>query len=465
MVAGRVVYLPIETKSRELDSKVLMAVDLINHGLNVVICGKKFDLENSSKGLVVLKSAAAFEYERINRLKKIGMKCVVLDEEGLVHTSNEREHALRYSQKTLDMVDMVYFHGNYERDLIARNYHIDQKKYSITGNPRFDLYKSEYSGFYSPEADLIKKKYGKFVLIPSRFAMINIAKRGVESEKAYIEFLKKNYVSNENELKTFIGMMAHAKSLFNAFLELIPKLSKKFPDINFVIRPHPSEASGAWLEASRSCNNVFVTNDGAIGPWLLSAVAIIHNGCTTGFEAYLAGKAVISYMPFTSEEYDLKLPNVVSRQTYNEGELFQALDSALNDSGRYDSETIADLVQNYLVNAKRGLDAFSNICHLIQQLSYSLPVINKSDLVVSRWITLRKQVSKRTALLISDFFNLIKCSPPVRYRDVLYSYRKNPGISREDIASRVELVRRNILRDSVNIKIKKIDEDAYLLFR
>jgi surface carbohydrate biosynthesis protein len=78
------------------------------------------------------------------------------------------------------------------------------------------------------------------------------------------------------------GLRDHKRAVFEDFQRLIPQLEESFPDYTIIIRPHPTESHEVYRHIAARCRRVKVTNEGNVVPWLLSAKALIHNGCTTG---------------------------------------------------------------------------------------------------------------------------------------------------------------------------------------
>ena len=67
--------------------------------------------------------------------------------------------------------------------------------------------------------------------------------------------------------------------------------------------------------------------------WLMAARALVHNGCTTGAEAYAMGVPAISYRPRVNEDIDqgfYRLPNQLSHQCFSYPELRETLGRILN---------------------------------------------------------------------------------------------------------------------------------------
>ena len=150
------IYLPIEIKSRELDSRCLVALECLRLGKTIIIGNQGANPLNKPH-VVLLNSAAGFE---LNRIRQIGKKNLVfvLDEEAIVHTSSNSEYAVRFSQSTINEVCKIFINGSNELKNITNYYDVSESKYVISGNPRFDFYKNRLKDFFKYEALKIKKK-------------------------------------------------------------------------------------------------------------------------------------------------------------------------------------------------------------------------------------------------------------------------------------------------------------------
>jgi hypothetical protein len=108
------------------------------------------------------------------------------------------------------------------------------------------------------------------------------------------------------------GLANHKQQMFERFRELVPALSRMFPEHAIVVRPHPGEGHEPWREVAVGDGRVHVVNEGAVIPWLIASDLLIHNGCTTAVEATILGRPALAYRPLTAERYDLSLPNSLS---------------------------------------------------------------------------------------------------------------------------------------------------------
>src|SRR5699024_5517070 len=138
------------------------------------------------------------------------------------------------------------------------------------------------------------------ILVNTRFSLYNAAKG--KREKKHLQPMKK---------------------LYQSFLEMIESTAIKFPHLNIVIRPHPGENRQSYLQAFRQYKNIHVIHEGSIIKWLLAAKVIIHNGCTSGIEAFLLDRPVIAYTPYHTK--DTSLPNQVGIQSKTISSLHKAI--------------------------------------------------------------------------------------------------------------------------------------------
>jgi hypothetical protein len=110
------------------------------------------------------------------------------------------------------------------------------------------------------------------------------------------------------------GFAAHKYHLFQAFKSMIPAMARALPQLRFVVRPHPSERHATWVEQTAGLDNVHVSAQGNVIPWLRASRGLIHNGCTTALEGFVMGRPALAYMPVRSAAFDHPLPNGLSLQ-------------------------------------------------------------------------------------------------------------------------------------------------------
>jgi hypothetical protein len=137
----------------------------------------------------------------------------------------------------------------------------------------------------------------------------------------------------------------------------VPVIAKAFPQTTIVVRPHPSEDHQQYRATFKPLSNVVVLHEGSVIPWIMGAMAIVHNSCTTGVEAFLLNRRTIAYMPVSDEVFDSRLPNGLSEVARSAEEVLQPMREAI-EQGRCERQDSAErqaLLARYLGNGERTL--------------------------------------------------------------------------------------------------------------
>src|SRR5215467_14313674 len=115
---GRIAYLPVEFRSREFDSKVLLAAALAQRGIPVII-GQQWmfgaNLERWPAGVVLFKSFNKLHQDMMTQARRAGHRVVALEEESLAQV-DERAVVALCAHGIFDAADLVLAHGEFERD-------------------------------------------------------------------------------------------------------------------------------------------------------------------------------------------------------------------------------------------------------------------------------------------------------------------------------------------------------------
>ena len=315
---GQFIYLPIDIKTRELDAMILLGCVLAERGANVFIGEKTiFQLHTFRipRGTYLWKTVTVKSRKRYNRFHALGFSIAAIDEEGLVIYSREIYKTRRLDPEAVHLPDKLFAWGE-ENASILRDM-LDEDEYSkiiITGNPRFDLLRDPLRNFYASKAEKIRKKYGRYILFNSNFHWVNTIIRSITrlphpDDVASGKFPMPKFYNPE--------LARFRIKLFREYLATLPKLARAFPDIHFVLRPHPAENEKAWKDAVKGIKNCTVVREGEVAPWILGSIAVLHHSCTTAVEAFVMGKPAISYRPFKHENMDPKLPIELSLQADN----------------------------------------------------------------------------------------------------------------------------------------------------
>lgn len=321
------VFFPYETKNREFDGKLLLSSFLLNRGFTIFIGSRKamkIEALSCTKGIYFLKSLSNEEKGFYDELRRRGHKIVLLHAEGGIHYKKNEENILSaFNPKLLAYIDRNYIFGSSIKNSIELL--TSYKNNLVTGEPRFDLLKPKYNQYFGEELKRIRNKYQSYVLINTNFGLSNSF---VGEEKLLKYYGTENTMTDESK-RLLLYKMDFQKRVFNAYLDAIRFIAGKFKNINFIVRPHPSESEEGYLRIASEFPNVHVNKEGNVVQWILGAKSIIHYDCTTGMEAALAGIPVISFLPEKDENILAWLPVALSIEVINIEQLVKTIDAIL----------------------------------------------------------------------------------------------------------------------------------------
>ncbi|MCP3672123.1 MAG: hypothetical protein GY814_17175 [Gammaproteobacteria bacterium] len=361
----RWLILPIEAKVREFEAKVFLGCMAAEKGFSVLV--GHYGVINRwaeclPRGILLEKNISVRYKSWLNKLRNLGFRLCVNDEESLVLFSDEESWTrVRMNREMVGLVDYVFAWSEGHADLIRRKYPEYSDKVYASGTPRVDMLRKEMHPLYFEEVARLKERFGNYILMPSNFgALIN-----VRGENFMIDQLKRHgYVKSKDEENKFKDRLVHERLSLDAFVRAFKRIRKEFPEHAIVVRPHPLDNHEVWRESVKNVENAHVVYEGNITPWLLAADAIFHCGCTTGLEARVLERCSVAYHPYFNERFDNQPSTVIGPVVCSEDELISFIQDGikasgncpldLNDidkfvcsvEGRFASEKIVDLLEN-----------------------------------------------------------------------------------------------------------------------
>lgn len=361
------IYIPIEVKVRELESKVLLALAAAEKGFEVVIGSKDEVLQPAvdgmvSPGIVHMKSVTPSDsmLGMLSKLRENGHVVTALDEEGgIIDEDFTPFGRLRFSDESLNMIDTLFCWGSFDKTSLQTMFPEHAHKMVSTGSPRVDLWKPEFYDFHLSKESGLTDSYGKFVLLSSNFGTILNENR---IPNMIARMRDAGYFDRDPERENHeYQNAAYQTQLIWEFVKLFRILSNQFPDINFIIRPHPVESIDSWKMLVGEYPNIHILRDGSITPWVLNSICVIHNGCTTGLEAAFFGKHVIAYRPIPSP-IERVVPNNVSFQAFKSEDVSSRLKYLLENTNEtaFSESQITEILETRFENYGDGY-AFDGI--------------------------------------------------------------------------------------------------------
>ena len=271
---ARTVYLLCELKSRDLDSRLLVAAHLLNAGLDVVIGQQWTMVQNAAtipKGIFLFKTANRIQAEGMGYVRKHGHVTVAMDEE-VLGMMDPTVVGLMTDPRAFN-ADAFLFQNAQHRSMFER-------EGPIVGNVRVDLLRS-WREFYAAEAAECASR-GPYLLINTNYALCNSvwgAQRMYEittgawrpdmSVPAIRAYMESWPVTEQRNFEAMVGYLRL----------LVPRLG----GLRLVIRPHPAENHEVWRSVAGA---EILTGTNPI-PWIMGATLTVHTNSTTGLEAAL----------------------------------------------------------------------------------------------------------------------------------------------------------------------------------
>jgi surface carbohydrate biosynthesis protein len=347
---SRILYLPMEIASRELDSRLLIAAFALERGYEVVL-GQKWLIERNLRamqpGIYLSKTLTQRDAKFSARAGSIGYFVTAIDEEmpGLLVKSNE----LRWvSEAGVDSSNLIFVAGNNNADAVRERFPGAVDKVQAIGNPRLDLLRPELRPLYRAEADRLRARYGRFILINTNLGFTNSEKGPVDEIVSEQVRLGKLDLANPEHLAFVEGIKAMESANGAAITQLLKILPAALPDHRIILRPHPSENLAPWHALIGQSQQIQVIREGPAAPWIYAADALIHTNCTTGVEAVALDRPAICIVPIDVSVNTRYLSNRVNPVVRSAAEAVEAVKRivAEPESFQYSAEMRRQFIQS-----------------------------------------------------------------------------------------------------------------------
>jgi surface carbohydrate biosynthesis protein len=450
------IYLHVEVSSRELDSKLLLAVIAAERGHQVIVSNLS-DIINGLKmrflspGIFHTKSLTPgkVKIDRHQNLIDSGNLITSIDEESGITTPGYNEMVkMRYSEKTINQASAIFGWGEEDTEILKKTYTKCSYKIHKTGSPRADLWRSELSNFWIKPKSIPQRPY---LLISSNF--IN---NHMKPFHEIIRFYRKaGYLDRDPNMEGFlIKEMSEEYNRFGYFLNAIKYLSSNNNGYDIVVRPHQSENVEAWRVFLEGLPNVHVVREGSITPWIRNCFAVMHNSCTSAFEGEFMGKPVITFVPF-KQKYERVLPNMLGSRVENNDELLKKANLFFDES--ITSKNNKENQLNDIMLDKIHFDKEELAAEKIIKVWESLDNKNLSSSV--NWI--KFEYFLKFMEIRGKFFNWIKKVVLFRSNSSTINH-KFPDLDKKDIYDRVKRFK-TILGINKKIECKLLSKKTILI--
>lgn len=429
------ILMPTEIINRDLDFQVMLAARVVRPGVRVFL-GRADAIHRVAHevegGMFIGKAFDPFFPEVDTRfyrlLKQQGTVVLHLDDEGAVFLGDRnewRETLLRrFDPAQITTDDYVCAWGDWQRDLYRSTGAREPSRVRTTGHPRFDFLRSAMlRDYYAPAAAALTERHGSFLLLNTN---LQVANNGLGLKYTFTKRFGYDVTDRAKKTKS-VTTYAHATTLLVNFVRLAHRLADEFPDLKIIVRPHPSEDQKYYRTVFTGVPNVLVLHEGSVIPWLLASRALIHDGCTTGIEAALAGVPIVNYKSIADVRYDAYLPNLFGTRCTTEDEAVLAVRNILAGNVKAPPPTelpIGDDERALLANFNG--ETFDRLLEVVREAD--------SDQRVTSMRTLRLKAREQAARFVENAKSLVRRVAPAGVIENAYSRNKFYGFR----AARVE---------------------------
>jgi surface carbohydrate biosynthesis protein len=453
------IYIQVEITSRELDSKLLLAVLAASNGHQVVVSSLK-EITNGLEtgalkpGIFHTKSLSPGKV-KIARHQKIidnRSKITSIDEEAGISSNSYEQMAIgRYSDKTISQSSAVFCWGLQDSDTLKKIYHINFQKIHMTGSPRVDLWKPFFSDYWIKPKGMPSQP---FLLVSSNLHSLDLS-----SLPDQFKSLKSSgyFKRDPNLFKNLMHYQAESIKKLYEFIIAIEYLAKNNNGYDIVLRPHPTENVKAWEIYLDGIPNVHVNKQDAITGWIKNSFAIMHGGCTSAIEATISKKPVLTYNPLGLEHIE-NLTNTLGYRINSKEELLKKT--------------------NELFNFYRESNQKTTYEEIPQQLSKKL-FTEENELAAEKILKIWESLDDGTLSHSNNWFKFNLICKVLNFKRKIYNILtkffpnkfkldkasfKFPPLDSEDISLRINRLQ-NLLGIKENLQCKLISKKTILIKR
>lgn len=308
----RPVLLPAEIRVREFDAKLLLACCLAERGVPCYL-GQRTELDMMAgrfpQSVYVAKGLTRQTMRHFLSARNFGHEIVAWDEEAICYLTRDIYIGRRWSDDTVRLVSELIAWGEDNAEMWRDALDDIDIPIHVLGNPRADLLRSEFHASIDTEAEDLRQRYGRYILLNSNFGSTNniFPERTRFREGGDINELHPN-----DRIGFNTDQAEYKRVMFRRMLEVPAELARSFPDTKIIVRPHPAENPAAWRDAAAGHDNVEVIHEGGVLPWIKASACVVHSSCTTAVEAFMLDVPAIALRYPGGHACDDDLPNLVS---------------------------------------------------------------------------------------------------------------------------------------------------------
>lgn len=326
----------VDHKWRDLLSSVYIKLLLEQKGHKVSIVRNGFErfiMPAVQPDAVIFNHV--YEDKRANLIKRFkadGLQVIVLPTEN-IPVMEQVKQMFAGQMSDISIVDLYFVWNDEVGDIMRESGTIDESRIKVTGVPRYDIYRPPLSSLITRREDFLAK-YGlnadwPVITMTTNFTLAGFADKNIDFFKKDVKGLKSDQIGYNHDL---VLKDLRSREIFHDAFE---KLVSDYPEMNFIIKPHPSEDHTPYYDilkkfnSSTSSNRVAVVLTEYIWDVLGATDILLERSCLTGMEAWSMGKPTIELSLNPDEWYHSEPMALGSDEVTDYGQLRQRIDHYL----------------------------------------------------------------------------------------------------------------------------------------
>jgi surface carbohydrate biosynthesis protein len=290
----------VDHKWRDLLSSVYIKLLLEKRGYRVTIARNGFErfiLPVLQPDAVIFNHV--YEDKRVDLVRRYsanGLQVIVLPTEN-IPVLDKVKQLFAGQMSDLSIVDLYFVWNEEVGDIMRKGKAIDESLVKVIGVPRYDIYREPLSSLIVGKKDFLAK-YNlnpdyPVITMTTNFTLAGFASKNIEFFKKDIKGLKSDQIGYDHDLA--LRDLKSREIFHDAFYKLV----KDYPEVNFIIKPHPSEDHTPYYDIINKLNSgpsqgrVAVVLTEYIWDVLSATDILLERSCLTGMEAWFMGKPTI----------------------------------------------------------------------------------------------------------------------------------------------------------------------------
>ena len=303
-----VAYLLCELKSRDLDSRALIAAYLLKSGIPVVV-GQKWGIWanklTSPRGCYLFATANSIQGADMVEVRDAGHMVIASDEEALPLVDS----IANVAPNAVEACDKFLVDTEAHKSILVARYGHAAEKFIVSGSPRLEAIRTTE---FEPIGG------SPYILFNTSFALINSVWGDLRT--ALTTFLSGSDFGEEDARL----WLEAERAAYDLVVPLVGYFCTRY---RVVMRPHPAERAQTWRDTFPDVEVV----EGTLSlPWISSSKVMVHANSTTGLEAALMRVPAINLNPIPAygDRYVLK---EINKTVSTAQDAINALESILED--------------------------------------------------------------------------------------------------------------------------------------